>query len=100
MARQIITADAIHQAAAGGSTEIQLEADAIVTDAARELAESKSVRLVRPGGDADTGRGSGAAPASSEGPGDRQQVRQAVIAALGGEVPAGLDAAISRAIGN
>lgn len=107
MARQIITADDIHRARAEGAGEIRLEANAIVTDAARELAESQGVRLVRPNaaGHENGGRGAGAGSsdaadsASAALEPSRDQVRRAVIAALGGEAPAGLDAAISRAIG-
>ena len=107
MARQIITADQVHQALARGSDQIVLEADAIVTDAARELAETKGVRHVRPADQGADNGGRGARAASSDSADtvsaasqpDRTEVRRAVIAALGGDAPDGLDAAITRAIG-
>ena len=87
MARQIITGDTIHQTLAENQTELRVDPDAIITDAARELAESRGVRLVR----ADVGSPSPAPSAPVE-----SVVRAAVVKALGGSAPPDLDAVIAR----
>ena len=89
MARQIITGDTIHQALAENQTEIRVEPNGIITDAARELAEGRGVRLIR--GDAEPATPTATAP-------DESQVREAVLQALGGEAPADLDEVIARVL--
>lgn len=85
MARQIVTQDQIVRLLAEGATELRLEAGAIVTDVAAEMAQDRGLRLVRaeePG------------PVLGE-PVGRDEVRRAVIAALGRE-PEQLDAVLDR----
>lgn len=104
MARQIITGDTIHQALAEGQREIRVEDNGIVTDAARELAESRGLRLVR--GAPDSSPDSSHASTHSSGPsgaGSRTaptqaQVRAAVVTALGDQAPADVDEVIARVL--
>lgn len=85
MARQIVTQDQIVRLLAEGATELRLEAGAIVTDVAAEMAQDRGLRLVR---DREPG------PVLGE-PVGRDEVRRAVIAALGSE-PEQLDAVLDR----
>lgn len=101
MARQIITGDTIHQAVAEGAAEINLEANAIITDAARELAETKGLRLVRAGAAPDpaaTSTPTGAPDPVVAADPVEARVRAQVVAALGGQAPADLDAVIARVL--
>jgi hypothetical protein len=87
MPKRFLTRRDIEDLAAAGTTQIELDADTVVTDLARERARELGVRLVP---------ATGARPTSPAASGDlHERVRAAVIARLGG-TPEGLDAIISR----
>ena len=93
MSRRVITKVTIDEALASGSKQCVVGERDIVTALAKEYAMERGVRLVSSGAapeaPASTGAGAGA--------GDAEQVRAAVIAALGHE-PAGLGAAIDKVL--
>lgn len=104
MPRRVLTKSSIDELLAGGTTELHLEADDIVTALAKEYAQQRGLRLI-PAVNAAAGKASapgavspGAAPPPEPGrepiP-DAAAVRKAVIAAVGYE-PDGLDAIIAR----
>lgn len=96
MARQIVTQDQIVRLLAEGATELRLEAGAIVTDVAAEMAQDRGLRLVRDGDPGPTPRSCEPEPAGEASkPVGRDEVRRAVIAALGRE-PEQLDAVLDR----
>ncbi|MDO5065900.1 MAG: hypothetical protein Q4D96_01295 [Propionibacteriaceae bacterium] len=95
MARQIVTQDQISQLLADGASELRVDADAIITDVAAELAQERNLRIIR---------GTAASPAPQAPPtpsgtpcGEvrRDDVKRAVIAVLGSE-PEQLDAVLDR----
>lgn len=99
MARQIITQDQITQLLAEGADELRVDADAIVTDVAAELARDRGLRIIRgtdPLAAAPTAEGPSAAGEPVAQP-RRDDVRRAVVAALGTE-PEQLDAVLDRVL--
>lgn len=88
MARQIVTQDQISRLLAAGADELRVDADAIITDVAAELAQERGLRILR-GGEA-------AVPRDTGGP-LREKIRSAVVAALGTE-PEQLDAVLDRVL--
>lgn len=98
MARRVLTRVDIDQLLAAGTTQVLLAPGDIVTALAREHAQQRGLRLVPASPGATASGPTGAAPAAS-GPTPEvvAEIRRAVVAALGHE-PAGLDAAIARAL--
>ncbi len=87
MPKRFLTKRDIEDLAAAGTTQIELDAQTVVTDAARERARELGVRLVP-----------GAGPMSATAGADlHAQVRAAVIARLG-SAPADLDTIITRVL--
>lgn len=100
MAKSFLTRSTIEDMIAEGRTEYRLGPDDVVTHHARDHARSKGFQLV-PADDAGAPSNGPSAtqqttPATSS-PVSRQQLRAAVIAALG-RVPDGLDEVIDRAM--
>lgn len=95
MGRPVLTTADIDQALADGQRQVQVPANAIVTQLAREYAQSKGVQLASAPAEA----AAPAMPASSapREP-DHSAVRAAVVKQLG-EAPTGLDAAITKVLG-
>lgn len=108
MARRFLTRDTIDDLIAEGRTSLDLGPDDVVTHHARDHARSKGFRLV-PAGEAaqptsatppmpSTAAPTKAAAAAATGSDvTREQVRAAVVAALG-RVPDGLDDIIDKAM--
>ncbi|MDO5083829.1 MAG: hypothetical protein Q4D89_10565 [Arachnia propionica] len=102
MARQIVTQDQIIQLLAEGACELRVDADAIITDVAAELAQDRGLRIIR-GTDTVSGAPSTrstptpASQSSGAVPPPRDEVRRAVVAALGVE-PEQLDAVLDRVL--
>ena len=119
MGRRFVTARDIDDLLAAGGSRLEVDADTVLTDLAREYARDRGVEVVRgaSGGagapapvaagaaarsaDPDNGPAPGPAPAAvAEGPTRRQlraAVRAAVVEEFGG-VPDGLDPAIGRVL--
>lgn len=91
MTRRVLTKVDIEQLLAAGTTEVVLAPGDIVTAVAREHAQQRGLRLV-PAAPAASGTTASGATADVV-----AEIRRAVIAAVGRE-PAGLDAAIARAL--
>ncbi|MCS7037994.1 MAG: hypothetical protein RMN24_03790 [Anaerolineae bacterium] len=89
MPRRVLTQRDIEDLAAAGTTQIELDADTLVTALARDRARELGVRLLPATGARPT------APATATDL--HARVRAAVIARLGG-TPEGLDAIISRVL--
>lgn len=102
MTRRFVTKTDIDDLADRGELLLRVEDRTTITDLAREHAQQRGVRIVRASvGDAGPQGDAVPTPASVAEPGPeelRSAVRSAVLARLG-QVPAGLDAAIDRAIG-
>ncbi|HPF79944.1 hypothetical protein [Nostocoides australiense] len=113
MPRRVLTKSSIDDFLAAGTTEVLLEPADIVTALAKEYAQQRGVRLV-PAANAAGGMPRAQQPAAAPGPAeppvtpaepaspadarvDAEQVRKAVIAAIGDE-PDGLGAIISRVL--
>lgn len=97
MSRRIITAETIDEVLAAGQTQLLLEAGDIVTPLAKDYATERGLALViSEAGNATAASPIPAAPTLAS-PVSAAAVRRAVIAALGHE-PAGLDAAIEKAM--
>lgn len=100
MPRRFLTRDTIDDLIAEGRTSYELGPDDVVTHHARDHARSKEFRLVPPGESPGTSPAAPtkvAAAVPKESGVTRQQVRDAVVAALG-RVPAGLDEIIDKAM--
>jgi hypothetical protein len=98
--RRFITRIEIDELADRGEELFEYDDRVTITDLAREHARQRGVRLVRRGPPSPSPAAQ-AAPASAADH-DRDEVRAAVRSAVIGrlgEVPAGLDAAIDRALG-
>ncbi len=91
MSRRVITKVTIDEAPASGSKQCVVGERDIVTALAKEYAMERGVRLVSSGAAPEVPASTGASA------GDAEQVRAAVIAALGHE-PAGLGAAIDKVL--
>lgn len=87
MSREVITRASVEDLLAAGRSEVVLGPGAIVTALAREYAQERGLRLLS----------SPAADAADSPPPNREEIRRAVVAALGSE-PAGLLAAIDRVL--
>jgi hypothetical protein len=99
MGRRFITTNDIDELADRGELLLEYDDRVTITDLAREHARQRGVRLVRRDAPSPSPAAE-AAPASAADP-DRDEVRSAVRSAVIGrlgEVPAGLDAAIDRAL--
>ncbi|MDF1490084.1 hypothetical protein [Tessaracoccus caeni] len=95
MSRRVITKVTIDEALASGSKQCVVGERDIVTALAKEYAMERGVRLVSSGAAPEVRAGTGTGTGASAG--DAEQVRAAVIAALGHE-PAGLGAAIDKVL--